>query len=207
MPHTSGFSAIPGSLSSIVPLRLCTQNHQELHSCWRENACGEEERNRTTVHASLSCSSSCSLPSSAASPSYFPQWSAHLAWGIWRNENVSRWDDFDPHPKHSLASFKPTARKGKLDNGAHAGWNQKDCWQWPAPGQQGTKWGAGSGSGERLTLCWRQGAWVQVSAPPLTCLITTGKLSVSKYLICKMGTGTMVPSSTTAWARDEGQPA
>ena len=78
MPHTSGFSAIPGSLSSIVPLRLCTQNHQELHSCWWENACGEEERNRTTVHASLSCSSSCSLPSWAASPSHFPQWSAHL---------------------------------------------------------------------------------------------------------------------------------
>ena len=130
-----------------------------------------------------------------------------LAWGTWRNENVRRWDDCDPHPKLSLASSKPTAGKGKLDNGAHAGWNQKDCWQWPAPGQQGAKRGAGSGSGEKFTLCWRQGTWVQVSAPPLTCLITTGKLSVSKYLICKMGTGTMVPSSTTAWARDEGQPA
>lgn len=45
------------------------------------------------------------------------------------------------------------------------------------------------------------------SQPHHLLVFTTGKLSVSKYLICKMGTGTKVPSSATAWARDEGQSA
>lgn len=47
------------------------------------------------------------------------------------------------------------------------------------------------------------------SLSPTTYLpfIITGNLSTSKYIICKMGTSTMVPSMTAAWARDDRQPA
>lgn len=45
------------------------------------------------------------------------------------------------------------------------------------------------------------------SLGPTTCHIIIGNLSISKYLIYKMGTSIMVLSATAAWARNKGQSA